>query len=214
VIQRSIRICGRLAIGAAALALTAACTTSIGGKPAADPAVTPEPDCPGMLVEVQAHDDLDAVVVSQIPRDVPADDKLSGPQSIDDVLLGYDEGDKATARQTLTDAGYVDGFDRIWQRGDLATRDWHLEGVSVYRFGTPRGACKFARWQADRANETAFPAAVPGAKGTINDDGGTLHAGSALATKGRYVLSVSALANTEQVRSWIAPLLETQYNRL
>lgn len=24
-------------------------------------------------------------------------------------------------------SGYVDGFDRIWQRGDLSTKDWHLE---------------------------------------------------------------------------------------
>jgi hypothetical protein len=149
-------------------------------------------------------DGLATLILSEVPGGFklqPDDVADTGPTklakaALDDVgcNLGCD------AREELTSAGFVDGYQRQWTNIDAAGSAINQDFVYLYEFRTPAGAAQYAQhWRETLLStnqgpglQSFTPAFIPGAIGLrVADKFGST--GVALFTKGPY--AVRAIVN-------------------
>jgi hypothetical protein len=200
-------------LGAAlvAAALTG-CASRVGGHGGFDIGAL-EPNCPGQTQSVKGLP-LEKAVLASTDKKLPLDNAHSGPESVDDLVEGYDDKqDQADVRRELAQAGWVESWAQVWSTGQYDDKSRRLELVEVTRFATPQGACRFARDSRLRDHLIEITSSVPGSYGVTRDDADPKYSGLAV-TKGPYYIYASALSAGEDVADWPAPVLKAQYDRL
>jgi hypothetical protein len=176
-----------------------------------------EPNCPGQTATIKGLP-LEQAVLPSTDKHLPLDNANSGPESVDDLVEGYDDKqDQADVRRELTQAGWVESWSQVWSTGTYDDKSRRVEVVEVTRFATPQGACRFARDSRLRDDLTETTSAVPGSYG-YDGGGGTDRSDpkySGLeATKGPYYISANALSAGADVSDWPESMLKAQYDRL
>jgi hypothetical protein len=200
-----------IVLGCALVVLGAACSDSDGsGTSAASTTTAPAPTtrAPATTTTTRPEPASPSALENLILRDVPGGFKLqsikiadTGPTdltkaALDDVTcnVGCD------ARQALTSAGFVDGYQRQWTSVDESGSTVNQDFIYLYEFRTPEGAQQYAQhWRetlltsAQGAQVVGFtPAFIPGAVGLrVSDRLGST--GVAIFAKGPY--AVRAVVN-------------------
>jgi hypothetical protein len=199
-----------IVLGCALVVLGAACSDSDGSGDAAPTTTAPRSTttrAPSTTTTTEPEPAEPSRLEGLILRDVPGL-KLQ-PNSVADT--GPTDLTKAAledvtcnagcdARQVLTSAGFVDGYQRQWTSVDAAGSTVNQDFIYLYEFETPEGAQQYAQhWRetfltsSQGAPVIGFtPAFIPGAVGlrVANRLGST---GVAIFTKGPY--AVRAVVN-------------------
>lgn len=235
---RSVLIRRAIVFGCACVVLGAACSGS-GGSSKASPTTAAAPKTSTSRARTTTTTTLGptrtttaeptglaALILSEVPGGfkLQSDDVAdTGPTklakaALDDVgcNLGCD------ARQELTSAGFVDGYQRQWTNIDAAGSAINQDFVYLYEFRTPAGAAQYAQhWREtllstnQGAEVVSFtPAFVPGAIGLrVADKFGST--GVAIFTKGPYAVRVVVNGGPNIDQSGPATQLAAQqYTRL
>jgi hypothetical protein len=200
-----------LAAALVAAALTG-CANRVEGRGALDIGEL-EPNCPGQTQPVKGMP-LEQAVLATTDKKLPLDNAHSGPESVDDLVEGYDDTqDQADVRRELAQAGWVESWAQLWSKGEYADGSRRVQLVEVTRFATPQGACRFARDSRLRDHLIEISSSVPGSYGHTKNDAAPKYSELA-ATKGPYYIFASALSAGEDVADWPEPVLKAQYDRL
>jgi hypothetical protein len=201
----------------AVVLVATACTSPVAGSGQLDAAALPSPDpnCPGKIVPVQRHDDVEAAVVATSPRGLPQDAKNSKAQPIDVVLEDFTD-DRAEARRELTEARYIGGYQRAWSTGTAGQAGRQVELLVVYEFGSADGACRFFGWLTKTLELKPVPSAdLPGAVGLASTPTGRIRTASVYASKGPYLIFAAALVySNDDVNARASSLIRGQFSRL
>jgi hypothetical protein len=203
----------RLLTAALLAAALTGCASRVAGHSTLDLGVL-EPNCPGQTMSIKGLP-LEQVVLPSTDKHLPLDNANSGPESVDDLVEGYDDKqDQADVRNELTQAGWVETWAQVWSTGGYDDKARRVEVVEVSRFGTPQGACRFARDSRLRDHLSETTSAVPGSYGYDSGAGTGPKYSGLEATKGPYYISAHALAAGVDVADWPESVLKAQYDRL
>jgi hypothetical protein len=222
-----------IVLGCALVVLGAGCSDSDGSGEAAPTTTASAPTttrAPSTTTTTRPDQTPPSALEGLILSDVPGGFKRqsdeiadTGPADLDKAAL-----DDVTcnvgcdARQALTSAGFVDGYQRAWTSVDDAGSTVNQDYVYLYEFETPEGAQEYAQhWRetlltsAQGAQIVSFtPAFIPGAVGLqVSDRLGST--GVAIFAKGPYAVRavVNGGPSVDQSGS-VSALASQQYQNL
>jgi hypothetical protein len=87
-------------------------------------------------------------ILQHSPDKVPLDKSNSGVQTF--ATLVHDTyKDVKNSVQFLSNVHYQGGYQNTWSKGTPGHTGRLTEFATLYKFGTPQDACKFAAWESD-----------------------------------------------------------------
>jgi hypothetical protein len=214
-------VTGRVTVIALAAAMVTGCTHLRAGTARLDSAGLVA-GCPGQALTTRVHARLDETIGTANPRRLPIDpDRTENGPVSDSPLISANIGKNGDQRvhQQLTGAGFTDGFHRRWEKGEFLKGTLQTDAVNVFRFRTGRGACDFAAWVARELalTSTVVPYSVTSvAKGAVGLSRGAdpLRTAIVVASRGRYVVVISAFGQRGDQMPWAGGLLTAAYRNL
>lgn len=158
---------------------------------------------------VTSDDPLEQLLITSVPEGfAQVDDELveTGPSDLAKAIIDDGEPD---AEQVLTDAGFVRGYQRLWETEDQS----RLAIVFLYEFTDPDGAAVYAdrALQLTEGNAAVTPVefdvdGIPGAVGrTLSDDTGV--STFIVFTSSNYLVQIAVVDSEEAASQDLAQQL-------